>query len=122
MTLGEVDIEHVGSLTCLLYPGGGTSPTAQSPTGNIAHDSTVATQSPASPMTLAPKVDLCKDVEMCTETTNVWVPVPFPCLCRGKGQATSQTAEMMLVREYRSQPSVNGVLSSHTPTHPDGCS
>lgn len=73
-------------------------------------------------MTLPQKVDLCKDVELCTETTNVWVAVPFHCLCRAKGQATSQTAEMMLIRQYRSQPSVNGVLSSRTPTHADGCS
>jgi len=79
-------------------------------------------QSPASAMTLPLKLNLCKDIEMCTEATNVWVPVPFPRLCAGEGQKNSQTWEVMLIREYRSQPRMNGVLSSHTPTDPDGCS
>lgn len=66
----------------------------------------------ASPVTLPLKTDLCEDVEMSTETTNVWVPAPFLCFCREKGQATSQTAEMVLIREYiRECPSSkNGVL------------
>lgn len=64
---------------------------------------------------------MCKDMEMRTETTNVWVPAPFPYVCKGKGQTNSQIAEMMLIREYRSKPSLNSMLSSHIPTQPDGC-
>lgn len=79
------------------------------------------TQNPASPTTSSLKLDLCKDMEMCTETTNVWVSVSFPYVCKGKGQANSQTAEMMLIREYRSKSGINSMLSSHISAHPDRC-